>query len=116
MVNEISIAEIRLCFHNLIITLLKTSVPGIVTLSPTARPEIEMIRFSSNAFGTNGYYSNTPVGAVSHVEEPGLFGISDAANQHEASDNCDFEHADFHDCSLSFDERISNGLKKDRVA
>jgi len=35
--------------------------------------------FSSNAFGTNGFYSNTPVGAVSYVEEPGLPGVSDAA-------------------------------------
>ena len=35
--------------------------------------------FSSNAFGTNNYYLNTPVGAVSHVDEPGLFGVSDAA-------------------------------------
>ena len=35
--------------------------------------------FSSNAFGTNGSYSNTPVGAVGHVDEPGLGGINDAA-------------------------------------
>ena len=34
--------------------------------------------FSSNAFGTNDYYSNTPVGTVSHVDEPKLFGTSDA--------------------------------------
>ena len=27
----------------------KTSVPGMVTLSPTARPDIEMMRFASKA-------------------------------------------------------------------
>ena len=32
--------------------------------------------FSSNAFGTNNY-SNTPVGAVCYVEEPGLDAIND---------------------------------------
>ena len=32
--------------------------------------------FSPNAFGGSGY-SNTPVGAVTHVEEPGLSGIED---------------------------------------
>jgi hypothetical protein len=33
--------------------------------------------FSSNAFGGYGY-SNTPVGAVTHVEEPGLAGVNDS--------------------------------------
>ena len=48
--NDISISEIRLCRHNLVMALPKTSVPGMVTLSPTARPDIEIIRFSSKAF------------------------------------------------------------------
>ena len=34
--------------------------------------------FSSNAFGGTNY-SNTPVGAVSHVDEPYLSGVNDAA-------------------------------------
>ena len=33
--------------------------------------------FSANAFGGSNY-SNTPVGAVSHVEEPGLSGVNNA--------------------------------------
>ncbi|MEO5803322.1 MAG: hypothetical protein ABIR24_07305 [Verrucomicrobiota bacterium] len=34
--------------------------------------------FSSNAFGGTNY-SNTPVGAVTHVEEPQLPGVNDAS-------------------------------------
>ncbi len=34
--------------------------------------------FSSNAFGGTSY-SNTPIGAVTHVEEPSLGGVSDSA-------------------------------------
>ncbi len=34
--------------------------------------------FSSNAFGGTNY-SNTPVGAVTHVEEPGYYGVNDRA-------------------------------------
>lgn len=33
--------------------------------------------FSANAFGGTNY-SNTPVGVVSHVDEPGLPGVNDA--------------------------------------
>ena len=33
--------------------------------------------FAQSAFGGSNY-SNTPIGAVSHVDEPGLAGISDA--------------------------------------
>ena len=35
--------------------------------------------FSSNAFGGTNY-SNTPIGAVTHVEEPQLGGVSDAGS------------------------------------
>ena len=34
--------------------------------------------FSQNAFGGTNDYSNTPVGAVSHTDEPGLDNINDA--------------------------------------
>jgi len=35
--------------------------------------------FSENAFGGTSY-SNTPVGAVTHVFEPGLSGVNDASS------------------------------------
>ncbi len=34
--------------------------------------------FSSNAFGGQSF-SNTPIGAVTHVEEPGLLGVGDGS-------------------------------------
>src|ERR1700744_3648138 len=37
----------RFCFQRLLIALLKLSPPGIVTLSPTVRPEMETSRDSS---------------------------------------------------------------------
>ena len=50
LVNKIWTSETRLCFHSFAIALPNTSVPGICTLSPTARPDIEMIKFWSNDF------------------------------------------------------------------
>ena len=36
--------------------------------------------FASNAFsGTNYNYSNTPVGGVSHLDEPGIGGVNDSS-------------------------------------
>ena len=40
-------SAIRFCFQSLVMALLNTSDPGIITLSPTASPEIDMIRFGS---------------------------------------------------------------------
>ena len=48
-VKNTSTSTTRFCFHNLLIALLKASEPGNISLSPMARPEIEMIKFWSNA-------------------------------------------------------------------
>src|ERR1700724_998512 len=45
-----AILENRFWFHNLVIALLKFSPPGIITLSPTVNPEIEISKDSSRYF------------------------------------------------------------------
>src|SRR5580700_8650833 len=45
-----AISAKRFCFQRFMIALLKLSPPGMVTLSPTVRPEMEVSRDSSRYF------------------------------------------------------------------